>query len=114
MLGFGVQETIEDALDGPSEAIVLGTLRRDEGGAERFALSLAEAHATGVGSTGRRSSPARRQARSPLPTYPFQRQRYWLDAAAPAPTPRAIGQADAEHPLLGAAIDDRRRRGPDC
>ncbi|MEW1640332.1 SDR family NAD(P)-dependent oxidoreductase, partial [Streptomyces sp. NPDC093801] len=39
-----------------------------------------------------------------LPTYPFQRTRYWL-AAAPAPGDvSAAGLAEADHPLLGAAV----------
>ena len=48
VLGFGAQETLDARPRGSSSVISLGTLRRDEGGAERFALSFAEAHAAGV------------------------------------------------------------------
>ncbi|GLZ36468.1 type I polyketide synthase [Actinokineospora sp. NBRC 105648] len=72
VLGGGIQETVEDA--GAPEPVVLGTLRRDEGGTERFAVSLAEAFVRGV-------EPRWEFGGTPvdLPTYPFQRDRYWLE-----------------------------------
>ncbi|MFE1793444.1 SDR family NAD(P)-dependent oxidoreductase, partial [Streptomyces sp. NPDC059525] len=38
-----------------------------------------------------------------LPTYPFQRETYWLRVPAAA-DPTAIGVTDSEHPLLGATV----------
>jgi acyl transferase domain-containing protein/NADP-dependent 3-hydroxy acid dehydrogenase YdfG/acyl carrier protein len=79
VLAFGVQETVDAVLEEPGEAAVLGTLRREEGGAERFALSLGQAHAAGVEVDWEahfRGAGAKRVA---LPTYPFQRKRYWLE-----------------------------------
>src|SRR5579862_9892153 len=50
--------------------------------------------------------------RVPLPTYPFQRQSYWLDAPKPTPYPKskfAAAQSSANtaaaHPLLGAPVE---------
>ncbi|EPD96937.1 hypothetical protein HMPREF1486_00433, partial [Streptomyces sp. HPH0547] len=40
-----------------------------------------------------------------LPTYPFQRQRYWIDAPASEGDVRAAGLEAAGHPLLGAAVE---------
>ncbi|WP_051385696.1 type I polyketide synthase [Actinokineospora inagensis] len=40
-----------------------------------------------------------------LPSYPFQRDRYWLDAPEPVAGAAALGLGDAAHALLGAAVD---------
>jgi polyene macrolide polyketide synthase len=44
-------------------------------------------------------------ARVALPTYAFQRERFWLDAPAGAGDLAAIGQSSPDHPLLGAAME---------
>ncbi|MFI9815520.1 acyl transferase domain-containing protein [Saccharothrix variisporea] len=38
-----------------------------------------------------------------LPTYPFQRKRFWLESTSGA-DPSGLGQTGADHPLLGAAV----------
>ncbi|MGW0608878.1 SDR family NAD(P)-dependent oxidoreductase, partial [Streptomyces sp. NPDC002640] len=40
-----------------------------------------------------------------LPTYPFQRERYWLDTPVGPGDTAGLGLADADHPLLGAAVE---------
>jgi len=46
-----------------------------------------------------------RSRRVPLPTYPFQRQRHWLDRPSPAERPqKTVSPQHEGHPLLGKAI----------
>ena len=72
---------------------MLGTLRRDEGGPERFALSLAEAHVAGAEVDWEAFFEGTGAKAVPLPTYPFQRQRFWLAAAAGGADAGRVGQA---------------------
>ncbi|MET8949123.1 SDR family NAD(P)-dependent oxidoreductase, partial [Streptomyces sp. NPDC004542] len=46
----------------------------------------------------------REASRIDLPTYAFQRERYWIDAQSGAANVTSAGLDTAEHPLLGAAI----------
>jgi len=59
---------------GIPDTLAIGSLRRDDGGPARFLTSLAEAHVHGVAVDWRLQG-----RRVDLPTYPFQRQRYWVE-----------------------------------
>ncbi|WP_410671436.1 SDR family NAD(P)-dependent oxidoreductase [Amycolatopsis sp. cmx-4-68] len=83
VLTIGLQDTVDDL------GVALGTLRRDEGGLRRFLTALAEAHVHGVSPDWAQVFGGGRVV--DLPTYAFQRERYWLDAPA-APQ----GGSDAE------------------
>ncbi|WP_150250521.1 type I polyketide synthase [Nocardiopsis deserti] len=84
-----IQETVEAAET--ADVVVLGTLRRGEGGPERFLTSLAEAHVHGVGVDWRPlfGDPARVVD---LPTYAFQHQRYWRAPGAVAASRASTGE----------------------
>ncbi|WP_308190164.1 type I polyketide synthase [Streptomyces aculeolatus] len=77
VLTAAVQDTLSN---GPSA--VVGTLRRDDGGPDRFLASLAEAHANGVAADWEKVFAGAPHHRLELPTYAFQRQRYWLEEPA--------------------------------
>ncbi|MGX1796938.1 SDR family NAD(P)-dependent oxidoreductase, partial [Streptomyces albidoflavus] len=110
VVGLGVQETVEDGGTG-SGAFTVGSLRRGDGGMERLLTSLAELHVRGVSPDWAKVFPdtARRVA---LPTYAFQRTRYWLE---PGPAVRgdvsSAGLVAADHPLLGAAVQLAQGQG---
>ncbi|MFF5760875.1 type I polyketide synthase [Streptomyces longwoodensis] len=102
VLTMAVEETV-GAVE--REAVVVGTLRRDEGGIDRFRTSLAMAWVRGVGVDwvgmlgGRGARPV------DLPTYAFQRERYWLEPAKRTSGDASLlGLEGAGHPLLGAAL----------
>jgi polyketide synthase 12 len=97
---------VMEIIDDPDTVAVMGTLRRGEGGAERFTRSLAEAHVHGI----EVDFQVRDTALVELPSYPFARKRYWIGPAASAGDARGLGQSPAEHPLLDAKLelpDDR-------
>ncbi len=77
VLTAAVMETAQDA--GRADVLIIGTLERDNGGATRLVTSLAQAYAGGLPVDWRAVLPAR--AWVDLPTYAFQRRRYWLEPA---------------------------------
>ncbi|WP_405534562.1 SDR family NAD(P)-dependent oxidoreductase [Streptomyces sp. NBC_00075] len=97
VLTMAIEETAEAA---GAEALVLGTLRRDEGGPERLNASLAEAWVRGL--PVRWPEPARPR-RVDLPTYPFQRKRYWVEAPADR---SAAGTGDAVETGFWEAVEN--------
>jgi len=104
VIAFGVRETIDDALEG-EEALVVGTLRRGEGGPERFMRSLAEAHVGGVEIDWELLFAGRGARQVELPTYPFQRRRFWVEPVPHVGDLAAAGQAYSEHSLLSGEVD---------
>ncbi|GAA0606961.1 hypothetical protein GCM10010174_25100 [Kutzneria viridogrisea] len=85
---------LQDVVDGT----VVGTLRRNEGTLVRFYTSLAELYVRGVEPDWSAIFPADAR-RVDLPTYAFQRQRYWLEA----PKPRSA--ADPVDAAFWAAVE---------
>ncbi|MGA6155252.1 SDR family NAD(P)-dependent oxidoreductase [Stenotrophomonas sp. NPDC087984] len=101
VLTLPVQQTVEAA---ESRAVVLGTLRRDEGGPERFLTSAAELHVSGASVDWRKVFEGHRPRRVELPTYAFQHERFWLDAPAGMGDVGSVGLGSLGHPLLGAVV----------
>ncbi|WP_439382908.1 SDR family NAD(P)-dependent oxidoreductase [Amycolatopsis lexingtonensis] len=77
----------------------LGTLKRNDGGPVRVLAALGEAHVHGVPVDWALPE----GTRAALPTYPFQRERFWLDATEAHAGVDGLGLDAAGHPLLAAS-----------
>ncbi|GGS15309.1 MULTISPECIES: type I polyketide synthase [Streptomyces] len=99
-----VRQTAQDATAAP---LTVPVLRRGHGETDALTRAVAEMYAHGVPVTPAappdRPDGAAARVAAGLPTYPFQRRRYWLDAPA-AFDPKAMGLDDSPHPLLSAAV----------
>ncbi|MFF3808237.1 SDR family NAD(P)-dependent oxidoreductase [Streptomyces sp. NPDC002032] len=69
------------------DVIAVGTLRRDEGGPRRVLTSLAEAWVNGAGVDWSAVFDGTGARPVDLPTYPFQRSRYWPQPKTPVAPP---------------------------
>nr|QOD94998.1 PldAIII [Streptomyces platensis] len=100
VLTTAIQETL-DVTD--TAAVATGTLRRNEGSLRRFQLALAELVTRGLTPHWPALYPDARH--TDLPTYPFQRERYWPRiSAVKVGDVRSIGLGGADHPLLSMTV----------
>ncbi|MGF1429061.1 SDR family NAD(P)-dependent oxidoreductase, partial [Kitasatospora sp. LaBMicrA B282] len=104
VLTVGINETVDVHGAPGSSVTVTGTLRRDEDGARRFTLNAAEVWAAGVPVDWSALVPAGTEYPE-LPTYAFDRTRYWLDRGVRGGDPAGAGLAEVAHGLLAAAVD---------
>ncbi|WP_338320446.1 beta-ketoacyl synthase N-terminal-like domain-containing protein, partial [Streptomyces lonarensis] len=75
VLTFGLREALP-------EAVVVGSLRRDEAAWPMLLAALAQLHVRGVPVEWSAVFAGRTPRRVPLPTYAFQRERYWPEVSA--------------------------------
>ncbi|MFE0175569.1 SDR family NAD(P)-dependent oxidoreductase [Streptomyces sp. NPDC059002] len=104
VLTVGLQDIIEST---GTPATATGTLRRDQGTAHRFLTSLATVWTGGGPADWPDALPGGRAPyrRLDLPTYAFQRRRYWLEPETTISDASGLGQHTADHPLLSAAVE---------
>ncbi|GAB6041226.1 type I polyketide synthase [Endothiovibrio diazotrophicus] len=101
---------VKPIIDPPHAPALLPSLRQGQDDWAVILQSLGELYQHGAKIDWRGFSQPYRRAKLALPTYPFQRERYWVDQTSPAP--RRPQRTAGRHPLLG----DRRNavaRRPD-
>ncbi|MGW2332290.1 type I polyketide synthase, partial [Streptomyces sp. NPDC001700] len=91
VLTTGVRD-IADAAE--ATVVATGSLRRDHGGPAQFLVALSELFVHGVAADWAQVFAGTGARRVDLPTYPFQRERFWIEPSAPAVVPMA--EADGE------------------
>ncbi len=104
VLVAGIEDTAAGFVESV-EAVAIPSLGRGDGGLDRFLLSVAQANVRGVGVAWRGLFPGTTARRIPLPTYAFQRQRFWLSSTATAGEVSRFGVVETGHALLGAAVE---------
>nr|WP_051341867.1 type I polyketide synthase [Pseudonocardia spinosispora] len=93
-----------------SDVAAVGSLRRDDGDQARFLRSIGELHTRGLPIDWSRVLPG--GTRIDLPTYAFQRERFWPAPAAPKKEGSAApGATPLDHPFLDTAVTLAEQRG---
>ena len=92
------EDTLRD-LDPGTEPVTISTLRRRQ---SEIVTTLAQAYAHGVPVTW---PTAGQGADVELPPYPFDHQRYWLEATPPRGGGGQYGMASIAHPMLDGMLD---------
>ncbi|MFQ6395533.1 type I polyketide synthase [Nocardia sp. KC 131] len=87
-----------------SQSLVVAGVRRGRPEVEQFVNCLAHLHAVGVDADWKVFFAARSVSRVSLPTYAFQRRRYWLEPSLSTAGVESAGLGVVEHPLLGAMV----------
>ncbi|GAB7142320.1 type I polyketide synthase [Mycobacterium riyadhense] len=99
----GIEDTFNDCAAGDAEAVVVPTLGREDGGLHRFLSSAAAAFVAGVAVDWRGVLGGAGFVE--LPTYAFERRRFWLAGEGVAADAHGLGLGASEHPLLSAVVD---------
>ncbi|MCA2263187.1 type I polyketide synthase [Mycobacterium marseillense] len=99
----GIEDTANHQAGRDAEATVIPTLGRDDGGLDRFLTSAATAFVAGVGVQWRGVLDGAGFVE--LPTYAFDRRRFWLSGEGVGVDATGLGLGASEHPLLHAVVE---------
>ncbi|MFC8131973.1 SDR family NAD(P)-dependent oxidoreductase, partial [Streptomyces sp. NPDC057302] len=85
-------------------ALLVAGARANRPESATLTSAVAALHVRGVALDWQALFAGRGARQTELPTYPFQRSRYWLDVGAHVGDVASVGLRPADHPLLGAAV----------
>ncbi|WP_328395451.1 SDR family NAD(P)-dependent oxidoreductase [Streptomyces sp. NBC_00390] len=97
------RQTLEE-LDKTADAVLVPALRAKQAEATTFAAFLGQAHLAGVDVNWSAYFAGTGAQQVKLPTYAFQRERYWLAPSTGNGDAAAAGQSRIGHPILSAAV----------
>ncbi|MGW0917289.1 polyketide synthase dehydratase domain-containing protein, partial [Streptomyces sp. NPDC002784] len=103
-LELGPDATLTAMAAESADGLFVAATRRGHGEVETFTQALSRLWVSGVDVDWAALFTGRSPHRVDLPTYPFQRERYWLSDDATMGDPVGLGLGEAGHPLLGAAV----------
>ncbi|MGH3380108.1 MAG: polyketide synthase dehydratase domain-containing protein, partial [Actinoallomurus sp.] len=86
------------------DVVLASALRKSKPEAETFAGFLGQVHVAGAGVDWSAFYAGSGAQRVELPTYAFQRERYWLMPGIGAGDPAAAGLGHVDHPLLAGVV----------
>ncbi|EUA89839.1 acyl transferase domain protein [Mycobacterium ulcerans str. Harvey] len=100
----GIEDTYRNcAADSGADPIVVPTLGREDGGLQRFLASAAAAFVAGVNVDWR--GPLDGAGLVELPTYAFEKRRFWLSGEGVSVDASGLGLSAGGHALLGAVVE---------
>jgi polyketide synthase 12 len=100
--GGGLTSSIEESL-AEADVVSVPLLRKDRPEPNSLMTGVAQAFVSGVGVDWHATLPGASFVE--LPTYAFERQRFWLSADETTVDAAGLGLAASEHALLGAVVE---------
>ncbi|QQM45061.1 SDR family NAD(P)-dependent oxidoreductase [Streptomyces liliifuscus] len=91
-----------ESLPEDSDVACVPVMRRDRDEVREFLTGLARLNVRGVPVSWEPLTAGGRRVE--LPTYAFQRERYWLEGGWSVTDAAGLGQSAADHPLVGAVV----------
>ncbi|MDH2430861.1 type I polyketide synthase [Sphaerisporangium sp. TRM90804] len=89
---------------GADRVVLVAAQRRNRPQAHTLVSALGQLHTAGADVDWRAFFAGTAAQRVDLPTYAFQREHYWAEAAKPTGDASAVGQLALDHPLLAAVV----------